>query len=144
VKIVFNFQSDGNNRWTIGARMWNGMEHIMNIPTHQVQNTVCRWTIGAHSSVAGWDTMLQARRSRVRVLMRWIFFNLPNPSSRTMTLGSTKPLTEMSTRNLPGGVKDSWRIRLTTLLPSVSRLSRDNMEALTSHNPMGLHGLLQG
>jgi hypothetical protein len=30
------------------------------------------------------------------------FFNLPNPSSRSMTLGSTKRLTEMSTRNLPG------------------------------------------
>jgi hypothetical protein len=30
-------------------------------------------------------------------------FNLPNPSSRTMALGSTQPLTEMSTRNLPGG-----------------------------------------
>jgi hypothetical protein len=31
------------------------------------------------------------------------FFNWPNPSSRTMTLGSTQPLTEMSTRSLPGG-----------------------------------------
>jgi hypothetical protein len=30
------------------------------------------------------------------------FFNLLNPSSRTMALGSTQPLTEMSTRNLPG------------------------------------------
>jgi hypothetical protein len=30
------------------------------------------------------------------------FFNSPNPSSRTMELGSTQPLTEMSTRNLPG------------------------------------------
>jgi hypothetical protein len=29
-------------------------------------------------------------------------FNLPNPSNRTMALGSTQPLTEMSTRNLPG------------------------------------------
>jgi hypothetical protein len=29
------------------------------------------------------------------------FFNLPNSSSRIMTLGSTQPLTEMSTRNLP-------------------------------------------
>jgi hypothetical protein len=28
---------------------------------------------------------------------------LPNPSSRTMALGSTQPLTEMSTRNIPGG-----------------------------------------
>jgi hypothetical protein len=32
-----------------------------------------------------------------------VFSNLPNPSSRTMALGSTQPLTEMSTRNLPGG-----------------------------------------
>jgi coenzyme F420-reducing hydrogenase delta subunit len=30
-------------------------------------------------------------------------FTLPNPSSRTMALGSTQPLTEMSTSNLPGG-----------------------------------------
>jgi hypothetical protein len=37
--------------------------------------------------------------------MRWIFFNLPNPSSRTVALGSTQPLTEISTRNLPGGKK---------------------------------------
>jgi hypothetical protein len=52
--------------------------------------------------------MLQAARSRDRVLMRWIFSNLPNPSGRTMALESTQPLTEMSTRNLkkkkqPGG-----------------------------------------
>jgi hypothetical protein len=32
-----------------------------------------------------------------------IFFNLPNPSSRCMALGSTHPLTETSTRNLPEG-----------------------------------------
>jgi hypothetical protein len=30
-------------------------------------------------------------------------FNRPNPSSRIMALGSTQPLTEMNTRNLPGG-----------------------------------------
>jgi hypothetical protein len=30
------------------------------------------------------------------------FFNLHNPSSRTMPLGSTQPLKEMSTRGLPG------------------------------------------
>jgi hypothetical protein len=58
---------------------------------------------GARGSVVGWGTMLQAGRSRFRVPMRWIFFNLPNHSSRTMTLGSTQLLTEMSTRNLPGG-----------------------------------------
>jgi hypothetical protein len=31
------------------------------------------------------------------------FFIWPNPSSRIMALGSTQSLTEMSTRNLPGG-----------------------------------------
>jgi hypothetical protein len=30
------------------------------------------------------------------------YFNGPNPSSHTMALGSTQPLTEMSARNLPG------------------------------------------
>jgi hypothetical protein len=31
-----------------------------------------------------------------------VFFNRPNPSSRTMTVKSTQPLTEVSTRNLHG------------------------------------------
>jgi hypothetical protein len=38
---------------------------------------------------------------RVILYMRWIFSNLPNPSSRTMALGSTQPLTEM----VPGILK---------------------------------------
>jgi hypothetical protein len=47
--------------------------------------------------------MLQAGRAPVRIPNEVDFLNLPNPSSRTMALGSTQPLTEMSTRNLPGG-----------------------------------------
>jgi hypothetical protein len=72
--------------------------------------------------------MLQAGRSRVQVLMRSLyFFNLPDPSRHTMTLRSTQPLTEMSTRNILGiflGVKSGRRVQLTTLPPSMSRLSR--------------------
>jgi hypothetical protein len=49
--------------------------------------------------------MLQAGRSPVRVPDEVDFFNLPNPSSRNMALGLTQPLTEMSTRNLPGDKK---------------------------------------
>jgi hypothetical protein len=58
---------------------------------------------GARGSVVGRDTMLQAGRPRDLIPMRWIFFNLLNHSSRTMALESTQSLTEMSTRNIPGG-----------------------------------------
>jgi hypothetical protein len=56
-----------------------------------------------------------------------------------MTLGSTQPLTEMSTRNLPGG--KGWPVRKSDNLIAICL---DNVGASTSHNPMGLHGLLQG
>jgi hypothetical protein len=45
---------------------------------------------------------LEGRRFESRMMG---FLNLPDPSSRTMTLGSTQPLTKISTRNLPGGKK---------------------------------------
>jgi hypothetical protein len=94
--------------------------------------------MGACGSVIGWGTMLQAGSLSVRVLDEGDFFNLPNPSSRAMALGSIQPLAEMSTRNIPGGKK--WRIGLTTLPPSVSRMS-ENVGTSTSHNPKGLPGL---
>jgi hypothetical protein len=58
---------------------------------------------GASDSVVGGGTMLQPGRSWVRVPVKCFFFNLPNPSNRTMALGSTQPLAEISIRNLPGG-----------------------------------------
>jgi hypothetical protein len=76
--------------------------------------------------------MLQAGMPPVRVPDEVYFPNLPNPSSRTMALGSTQALTEMSTRNLPGGKKRP--------APSMSRMS-ENVGASTSRNPKGLHGL---
>jgi hypothetical protein len=47
--------------------------------------------------------MLQSRKVVGSILDVITFFNLSNPSSRTMALVSTQPLTGMSTRNLPGG-----------------------------------------
>jgi hypothetical protein len=59
--------------------------------------------ISAGAGVA-WLVEALCYKSRIRFPMRSLdFFNWPNPSSRTMTLGSTQPLTEMSTRNLPEG-----------------------------------------
>jgi hypothetical protein len=51
------------------------------------------------------------------------FFNLPNPSSLTMALGSTQPLT-VEYQEYSCGVKGGRRVRLRSLTPSVSRLSR--------------------
>jgi hypothetical protein len=59
-----------------------------------------------------------------------------------MALGSTQP-NRNEYQESSGGLKDGRRVRLTTSLPSVSRLSRENVGASTSYNPMGLHGLLQ-
>jgi hypothetical protein len=52
----------------------------------------------ARGNVDGWGTMLQA--GSPDEVDFWIDLIL---HSRTMALGSTQPLTEMSTRNLPGG-----------------------------------------
>jgi hypothetical protein len=70
------------------------------------------------------------------------FFIWPNPSSRTMALGSTQPLTEMSTRNLLGG--KGRPARKADNLIAISADCLENVGASTSHNPMVLHGLLQG
>jgi hypothetical protein len=97
----------------------------------------------ARGNAVGWGTMLQAGRSRVRFPMRSLdFFNWPNPSSRTVSLGLTQPLTEMSIRNLPGGKGRSARKPDNfTAIWGVDCL--ENVGASTSHNPTGLHGLLQ-
>jgi hypothetical protein len=82
---------------------------------------------GAHGSVVLEALKLQAGRLWDRVPMRWIFSNLPNSSGRNIALGSTQPLTEMSTRNLKKeiwGIKGGWHVGLTTLLPSISHLSK--------------------
>jgi hypothetical protein len=60
--------------------------------------------MGASVSAVGWGTMLQARMTQSWFPIKPLdFFNWPNSSIRTMALGLTQLLTEMSTRNLPAG-----------------------------------------
>ena len=57
--------------------------------------------VGVRGGAAGWGTALQVDKSEGRGFdSRWCH----NPSGRTMALGPTQPLTEMSTRNISWGV----------------------------------------
>jgi len=70
-----------------------------------VQLFCCHYVLehGVHGSAVGWGTALQAVRSRVRFPMVSLdFFHWRNPSGRTVALGSTQPLTEISTRDKGG------------------------------------------
>jgi hypothetical protein len=58
-----------------------------------------------------------------------------------MALGSTHPLTEMSTKNLPEGIKGGRPARKADNLTAICP---ENVGASTSHKPMGPHALLQG
>jgi hypothetical protein len=107
------------------ARLFNFIENDENYGENVlgIESVFYFSTQLTRGSVVGSGTMLQAGRSRVRVPMRWIIFNLPNPSSRNMALVSTQPLTEMSTMNLPGGKGRPAR-KADNLTAIVSQLSR--------------------
>jgi hypothetical protein len=97
-------------------------------------------SFGAHDSVVGWGTTLQAEGCRFD--SRWshdFLIDLIFPAA----LGSTRPPTEMSARNFPRGleVAGAWSWQLHRHLWADCP---EDMRASTSHNPMGLHGLLQG
>jgi hypothetical protein len=68
---------------------------------------------------------------------RWChgIFQWHNTSGRTMALGSTQPLTEMSTRLFPGG-KGCRCVRLTTLQPSCVVMKSGNLNFLEPSGPL--------
>jgi hypothetical protein len=73
-----------------------------------------------------------------------IYNKMANVTNATIILGLTQPLTEMSTKIFFWGTEFGWPIRLTTLPTSVSRDGLEGVDSSTSHNPIGLYGLLRG
>jgi hypothetical protein len=71
----------------------------------------------AAGGAVGWGTALQPGRSRGRFPTISLEFFLDNPYGRTVALGLSRTLTEMSTRNIFWG-KGGRCKGLTTLLPS--------------------------
>jgi hypothetical protein len=70
----------------------------------------------------------------------WIFFNLPNPSSPGVGSASNRNEYQESS----WGVKDDRSARKADLTAICEPIFLENVGTSTSHNPMGLHGLLQG
>ena len=85
---------------------------------------------GARGGAVGWGTALQVGRSQVR---------FPMVHCRTVALGSTQPLTEMSTRNISWEGKGGQCVGLTTLPPSCV----DCLEILEHQPPWKPQGPLQ-
>jgi hypothetical protein len=69
------------------------------------------------------------------------FFSWPNPSAATVVLGPRQSLTEMSTRNLPGGKRQPAR-KADNPHRKLWAGCLENVGASTSHNPVGPHALL--
>jgi hypothetical protein len=91
---------------------------------------------------AQYATILRAKGSIPYQVIR--FFNIINVSGRTMALGSTQLLTQilLSTRNVPeSGRKGGRCLRLASRPLKADFL--ENVGVSTSHNRLGIHGLLQ-
>jgi hypothetical protein len=96
--------------------------------------------LGVRGGTVGWGTALHAGRSRVGIC-RW-----HNPSCRSMALGWTQPLKEMSTRAVfwGGGVKTSGTQGCKPYHLHMPIVYSRNLGASTSGTPWSCNRPVQG
>ena len=122
--IVLNVQCSNKVKFTSRTRCLQAPNSVL----------LVKVTLLHHGGAVGWGIVLQTGGSQVRLTMVSLdFFHWHNPSGRTMALGLTQPLIEMSTRNVSWGLRRSVR-RADKLATLMCRLSW-NLGASTSWNP---------
>jgi hypothetical protein len=100
--------------------------------------------LGACSSVDNWRAILQAGRSWDWVPVRSLnFLNVPYPSSHTMALGLTQPLTKWVPEDISGG--KAWSARKADNLTTIHKPTDciDSVETSASHSPVSIYSLLR-
>jgi len=95
----------------IRAQVWTLTSKIR---IEKKKNYATIFVSGVRGGATGWGTALKAGRSRVRFPVVSLEFFIDNPFGRTVALGSTQRLAEMSSRNIFGG-KIGRCVGLTTL-----------------------------
>jgi hypothetical protein len=91
----------------------------------------------------GWGTILWAGSSWVRFPMRLLHVSIDYSFQPHYGTGIDSACNRMSIRNLPGG-KRRPALKTDNLHSHLWADCLENVDASTSHNPMGLHSLLQG
>jgi hypothetical protein len=88
---------------------------------------------GAHGILVGWGTLLQAGMLQVWFQIRSLDFSFDPILTAALWPWGWLSLTEMCTRNFPGGVKGGQVHKALNLTANLWAHCLENEEALTSH-----------